>query len=80
MFVFFGSPGLGFRFSGERGVVHLEALGLEDAHVSGDTITKLDLYDVSKGELLSLNGQLISISNTEGILRDHVLERLHDSG
>ena len=61
------------KFLWDRKFVHLESLGFKNPHVGRDAVTKLDLDDVSEGQLLSLDGDFVSIPDTESILRNHVL-------
>ena len=63
-----GGPGLGLRFSSERRVVNLEAMGRDNSHVSRHSVTKLDLKDVSHAKFLSTDVEFLSTSDTEGIL------------
>jgi len=48
---------------------HLEAVGGDDPQVSWDTVTKLDLDDVTKDKLLSPYAQLLTSSHHNSILK-----------
>ena len=73
-----GVAGLRFRLAGERRVVHLEAARLDDADVGRDTVAEFHLDDVSDADLLGLHRLLEALAHHHGVLRHHVLERLHD--
>lgn len=47
---------------------YLEASSLNDAHVSRNTITKLDVNDVTYAEFLSLDILLLTFTDDNGIL------------
>lgn len=49
---------------------YLEASGLNDAHVSWDTITKLDVDDVAYAELLSLDVLFLTFTDDDGVLEE----------
>lgn len=65
----FGASGLGLGLSGEGGVVHLEAAGLDNTDVSRNTVAKLDLYDVAKDNVLSAQGELLAFTENSGKLQ-----------
>merc|ERR1719431_192905 len=76
----FRASGLGLGLASEGGVVHLESSALDDPQVSRTPVTELDFHDVSKGQLLSLHCDLLSIPSCYSILGNQVLESLHDLG
>lgn len=65
----FRASGLGLGLSGEGGVVHLEATGLDNADVGRNTVAKLDLYDVAKDNFLSTQGELLAFTQNSGKLQ-----------
>ena len=73
-----GDADLGFGLAGERGVVDLEASCLQNADVGGHAVSKLDLDDVSEGQVLSLDLDFDAVANDVREVGDQVFERLHD--
>jgi hypothetical protein len=65
----FGASALGLGLSSEGRVVDLEAAGLDDADVSRNTVTKLDLYNVSKNNVLSAQSELLAFTKNGGKLK-----------
>ena len=57
---------------------HLEGSSLNDPDVSRYSVTKLDFNDITDGELISLDGDLLSFSQAKSILGHKVLEGFHD--
>ena len=51
-------------------VTNLEATGLQNPDVSRNSVSKLDLDDVTHGQLLGLDGQLFSVPQADGVLRN----------
>ncbi|TRY67839.1 hypothetical protein TCAL_15855 [Tigriopus californicus] len=76
----FGASGLGFRFSGKRRVVDLEASCLNHSNISRYSVAKLDLDDVSQSEFLSLDGELLTVTESQSILGHEILEGFHNLG
>ena len=73
-------PGLGLGLSGEGRVVDLEASGFDNTNIGGHPITKLDLDDITDGQLLGFQSQLLSVPDAQGVLGHKVLERFHNLG
>merc|ERR1719400_283048 len=74
----FWAPSLRLRLSSERGVVDLETPTLDHPDISGDSVAKLDLDNISEGQLLGFHRDLLSVPSGNSVLRDKVLESFHD--
>ena len=74
----FGDSDLRFGLPGERWVVDLEALRLQDSDVGRYAVSELDLDDVAERQLLRLDLLLDAVSDAVGEVGDQILERLHD--
>lgn len=75
-----GVSGLGLGFSSQGGVVDLQLHCLANSHVRRHSVSKLNLNDITEGELVGLDGDLFAVTKAEGILGNEILERLHDLG
>ena len=73
-----GVAALRLRLARQRRVVHLEAARLDDADVGRDAITEFHFDDVTDTDLFGLHRLLKAFAHHHGVLRHHVLERLHD--
>lgn len=58
-----GRAGLRLRLSGQRGVVHLTALGLEDADVGWHSVPAFHLHQVTHHKLIRIDLELVPISD-----------------
>lgn len=63
-----GGAGLWLRLSSQRGVVHLAALGLEDADVGWHSITTFHLHQVTHDKLICVDLELVPISDNSCLL------------
>jgi len=68
------ASGLRLGFSRERRVVHFELTRFDDSDIGGYSVTEFDFDNVSDSELFSFQVDLLSISDGDSELRDHVLE------
>lgn len=64
----FGGAGLWLRLSSQRGVVHLAALGLEDADVGWHSIATFHLHQVAHHQLICIDLELVPISDNSCLL------------
>ena len=77
----FWASSLRLRLTSQRGVVHLETPRFQDPQVCRAPVPKFNLNNVTQGQGVSRNGQLLSVvPANEGILGHQVLESLHDLG
>lgn len=60
--------GLWLRLSRQRGVVHLAALGLEDADVGGHSVATFHLHQVTHHKLICVDLELVPISDHSCLL------------
>ena len=65
----FGRTRLRLRLSGERRVIDLESEGRDDTEVSRDTISSLDLDDISNDQFLCADLLLLTITIDKSILK-----------
>lgn len=56
----------------------LEPVSLDDPNIGRNVVAGLDLDDVTQGEVFGPHRYLLSVPDADGVLRQHVLERLHD--
>ena len=76
-----GGAGLGFRFSGQGGVVHLESMRGHYTDISRYTISEFYFDDISDNELLGVNGQFLSITHDQSELKredSQVMNQFHE--
>lgn len=60
--------GLWLRLSRQRGVVHLAALGLEDADIGGHSVPAFHLHQITHHKLVGIDLELVPVSDYSCLL------------